>query len=132
MWILKNTGILMDLYIRKTDGKRCEKCYDKVRGQSSDSRCPICYGTTFVGGYEPAVQLYVRQKPAAQQLDISNGGYMINSNPGAWTISGIHIHNRDLLINPEGRILSVTNANITHAAGYYFHQELQTKEIDPL
>src|SRR3712207_9376899 len=70
MWILKNTGILMDLYIRKTDGKRCEKCYDKVRGQSSDSRCPICYGTTFVGGYEPAVQLYVRQKPAAQQLDI--------------------------------------------------------------
>lgn len=132
MWILKNTGVLMDLYIRKTTGERCSNCYDDVRGQASNSSCPICYGTSFVGGYDPAFQLYVRQKPVNQQLNLTSQGYTLNSNPGAWTISSVHIHNRDLLINPEGRIFSVTGSSITHAAGYYFHQELQMKEIDPL
>lgn len=131
MWVLKNTGILMDLYVRKTDGEKCSKCWDKTRGQSSDPTCKVCFGTTFVGGYEPAYQLHVRQKPAPQQLDLTSAGYMINSNPGAWTISSVQLHNRDILINPEGRIFSITNSNINHAAGYYFHQELQMKEIDP-
>lgn len=132
MWILKNTGVLMDLYVRKTTGERCEHCWDENRGQAKDPTCKICFGTGFVGGYEPMHQLYVRQKPAPQQLDMTTQGYMISANPGLWTISSVQIHNRDLLINPEGRIFSVTNSNISHAAGYYFHQELQSKEIDPM
>lgn len=131
MWILKNTGVLMDLYTRKTTGEKCPDCWDEIRGQSINPKCEKCFGTTFVGGYEPAVQLYVRQKPAPQQLDIITQGYSINSTPGLWTISSIKLHNRDLLINPEGRIFSITSANISHAAGFYFHQELQAKEIDP-
>lgn len=131
MWILKNDGVLMDLYIRKTDGEKCSRCWDDVRGQSANPNCPICFGTTFVGGYEPVFQIYVRQKPASQQLDLSSQGYIINSNPGAWTISSVQIRNRDLLINPEGRMFSVTTSQINHAAGYMFHQELQMKEIDP-
>ena len=131
MWILKNTGILMDLYIRKTTGDVCEKCWDDIRGQSANTQCKECFGTGYIGGYEPISQLYVRQKPAQQQLDLNGQGYMINSNPGAWTISSTQIKNRDLLINPEGRIFSVTNSYVSHAAGYYFHQELQMKELDP-
>lgn len=131
MWILKNTGILMDLYVRKTSGEKCPKCWDPIRGQSADPTCKVCFGTAFTNGYEPMYQLYVRQKPASQQLDLTSQGYSINSNPGAWTISSVQLHNRDLLINPEGRIFSITNSNINHAAGYYFHQELQMKELDP-
>lgn len=131
MWILKNTGVLMDLYARKTTGEQCPHCYDSVRGQSSDPTCKICFGTTFVGGYDPIYQIRVRQKPAVQQLDMTPQGYSVNSNPSLWTISGVHLHNRDLLINPEGRIYSITNSNINHAAGYFFHQELQAKELDP-
>lgn len=131
MWILKNDAVLMDLYIRKTDGEKCSRCWDDVRGQSANPNCPICFGTTFVGGYEPVFQIYVRQKPASQQLDLSSQGYIINSTPGAWTISSIQLRNRDLLINPEGRMFSITTSQINHAAGYMFHQELQMKEIDP-
>src|SRR3712207_7329638 len=54
-----------------------------------------------------SVQLYVRQKPAAQQLDISNGGYLINSNPGAWTISGIQ--------DRKSTRLNSSHANISYA-----------------
>lgn len=131
MWILKNTGVLMDLYVRKSDGEKCPDCWDDIRGQSENTSCKTCFGTGIVGGYEPMFQLYVRQKPAGQQLDIGGQGYVFNSNPGAWTISSVQLRNRDILLNPEGRMFSVTNSHINHAAGYFFHQELQTKELDP-
>lgn len=130
MWILKNTGVLMDLYVRKTEGERCSTCWDEVREQGMIN-CPNCFGTGFVGGYEPMTQIYVRQKPAQQQLDLTPQGYAINNNPGAWTISPIQLTNRDLLINQQGILFSITSSNINHAAGYLFHQELQMKEIDP-
>lgn len=130
MWILKNTGVLMDLYVRKTEGERCTKCWDSIRAQA-DADCTNCFGTGFEGGYEPMTQLYVRQKPAMQQLELTPHGYVINNNPGAWTISKIKLNNRDLLINPEGKIFSILNVTVSHAAGYLFHQELSLKELDP-
>lgn len=130
MWILKNTGVLMDLYIKKTEGERCSNCWDPIRAQA-DSDCMVCFGTTYEGGYEPMTQLYVRQKPAIQQLDLTSYGYSPNSNPGAWTISNLKLSNRDLFINPEGKIFSITSSSVSHAAGYLFHQELTMKELDP-
>lgn len=131
MWILKNDAVLMDLYVRKIDGEKCPNCYDEYRGQASNSRCSICYGTGIVGGYEPAFQLYIRQKPVVQQITKENSGLVLNSTPGAWTISSIQIKNRDLLINPEGKIFAVTTSQVSHAAGYLFHQEFQMTELDP-
>lgn len=131
MWILKNDAVLMDLYIRKTEGEHCPKCWNDIRGQSANNNCKVCFGTGFIGGYEPVFQLYVRQKPVNTQVDVSTQGYTYNNAPGAWTISSVQIRNRDLLINPQGRIFAVTSSHINHAAGYYFHQELQMKEIDP-
>ncbi|AEO93435.1 gp175 [Bacillus phage G] len=130
MWILKNTGVLMDLYIRKTDGERCDKCLSQTRGQGY-ADCLECFGTTYKGGYEPMTQLYVRQKPATQQLELTPHGYVQNSTPGAWTISNVKLTNRDLLINPEGKIFSITGSHVSHAAGYLFHQELTMRELDP-
>lgn len=131
MWILKNTGVLMDLYTRKTEGEKCTQCYDDIRGQAGDSNCLNCLGTGLDGGYEPMFQLYVRQKPAPQQLDLINMGYAPNSSPGAWTISKVLLKNRDILINPYGKMFSVTSSNVNHAAGFFFHQELTMKELDP-
>lgn len=130
MWILKNTGVLMDFYKRKTEGQRCPKCWNDLRGQG-DPDCTVCFGVGFVGGYEPMFQIYVRQKPAVQQLELQSQGYVINNTPGAWTISPVQLMNRDLLINPQGIIFSITSNNTNHAAGYLFHQELTLKELDP-
>jgi len=130
MWILKNTGIIMDVYRRKTEGERCSFCYDEIRAQG-DPDCTNCFGTTFEGGYEPMTQIYIRQKPTTEQLQLTAQGYVPDNNPGAWTISSIELTNRDLMFNPFGKLFSVMNGNISHAAGYMFHQELQLKELDP-
>jgi hypothetical protein len=130
MWILKNTGVLMDVYRRKVEGPRCRVCYDKIREQG-DPDCTSCFGTTFDGGYEPMTQIYIRQKPAVEQVQLIQQGYVVDNNPGAWTISPIELTNRDLMFNPFGKLFAVMNSNISHAAGYMFHQELQMKELDP-
>lgn len=131
LWILKNTGQLFDLYTRKTEGEHCPKCYDPLRGRSGDINCDVCFGTGFVGGYEPMFQLYVRQKPAQTDLSIQTPGLVYNHTPGAWTISTVQIKNRDILINPQGIMFQVLSTQVNQAAGYLFHQEMQLKELDP-
>lgn len=132
LWILKNTGQLFDLYTRKYEGKKCEKCYDSIRGRAGSNTCDVCFGTGFEGGYEPMFQLFLRLKPAETSLDISNQDFTYNNLPGAWTISPIEIKNRDLLIGPDGVIYSVLSSFVNQAAGFLFHQEFKLKEIDPL
>lgn len=129
MWILKMDGELFDLYKRKLDGERCI-CYDEVRGQSARPDCDKCYGTGYIGGYDPVYQLYIRLKPAQSALDRTNRGLSVKNSTGAWTICDVQIKDRDLLISPQGKMFRVVNAHINHAAGYYFHQELNIEEIE--
>ena len=48
------------VFIRKTFGKKCTNCYDSVRQKSMSSDCPICYGTTFEGGYFAPILIYIK------------------------------------------------------------------------
>lgn len=129
MWILKMDGELFDLYKRKLEGEHCS-CWDDERGSASNPNCDICYGTGFVGGYDPVYQLYIRQKPANNNLSREGRGLTVKNSTGAWTICDIQIRDRDLLINPQGIMFRVTTANVNHAAGYLFHQELAMEEVE--
>ena len=132
LWILKNTGMLFDLYTRKYDGERCPRCFDEIRGRAGTPDCAICYGTGYVGGYDPAYQLYVRLKPFQTSMDVTPNQMMIQNAPtGAWTISDTKIMNRDILISPTGTMYQVINSMINQAGGYLFHQELNLKPFDP-
>lgn len=131
LWILKNTGMLFDLYTRKLDGERCPRCFDDIRGRAGTSDCPVCYGTGYVGGYDPAYQLYIRLKPAQASLDVTPNQMLTYNQPcGAWTISDTQIKNRDVLISPTGTIYQVINSMTNQAGGYLFHQELNLKPYD--
>lgn len=131
MWILKNTGQLFDLYTRKYEGEHCPVCYDSARGRAGLDSCETCFGTGYVGGYEPEVQLYLRLAPAEESLDVATEDLTYSSLPSAWTITPIKIHNRDLLIGQDGTIYSVLSMFEGQAAGYLFHQELKLKTLDP-
>lgn len=132
LWVLKNTGQLFDLYTRKYEGERCPQCFDAIRGRSGTPDCPICYGTGYVGGYDPAFQLYIRLKPAQTSMDFTPNQMLVqNQSPGAWTISDTQIMNRDVLISPTGTIYQVINSMTNQAGGFLFHQELNLKPYDP-
>jgi len=129
MWILKNTGELFDLYKRKLEGEKCS-CFDSERGSAANANCTICYGTGFVGGYDPIFQIYIRQKPSDSNLERTSQGLKIKNELGAWTICDVMIRDRDLLINPQGIMFRVYSTNINIAAGYNFHQEIKMYEVE--
>jgi len=132
MWILRNTGQLFDLYTRRYDGEKCPLCTDDVRLRAGTYSCPVCYGTGFVGGYEPAYALYVRLKPVETYLGVSSQMFVNENSPGAWTITDTIIANRDLLIAPQGTIYQVLGVHVNQAAGFLFHTELRLKALDPM
>lgn len=129
MWILKMDGELFDLYKRKLEGEHCD-CWDDIRGSSANPNCDKCYGTGFIGGYDPIYQIYIREKPNADSLDRTMRGLSVKNSTGAWTICDVPIRDRDILINPQGIMFRVVNVNMGHAAGYNFHQEITMEEIE--
>ena len=60
MWILKNDGLVFQLYQRKYEGERCS-CFDSLRGVAGNSRCPICWGTSFIGKDSAYIYLITRK-----------------------------------------------------------------------
>lgn len=130
MWMLKMDGMYFDFYSRKYEGEHCT-CYDEARGRAGQGSCPICYGTGFVGGYSPQCQLLVRLVNVEESLSISREYYQWNVSPSAWTITSLPIHNRDLLISPDGKFYHILSVNVNQAGGYLFHHDLRLKYIEP-
>lgn len=55
---LKNIyGVEFALLKRRHFGERCTECYDPSTRTAIDSHCSTCYGTSWVGGYFPAIDL---------------------------------------------------------------------------
>lgn len=131
MWILKMDGELFDLYTRKYEGEHCPDCYSDTRGRASQKACTTCYGTGFVGGFEPRTQIYIRIVPVEESLSIETESYRYNKQQSMWTISPIQIRNRDLLIGPDGIFYTVLSSYINKVSGYTFHQDLKTKTLEP-
>jgi hypothetical protein len=88
----------------KSDGPRCSRCVDTDTQQKiGTSLCPICYGTTFEGGYYPAVDSFM-------QVGMSGPKVRNDSREGAGSSDPVSIRARmsayplmekeDLIVNP--------------------------------
>ena len=133
-WILKNDGILFDFYSRKYEGELCH-CFDPIRGQAAAANCKTCFGTGFVGGFAPQCQLYIRLNLQQTSLNQSIESYEYIQQANGWTITNIMLHNRDVLIAPEGVIYAVLQTSTHNVNGYWLHTELSIKSYesqDPL
>jgi hypothetical protein len=131
LWLLKNTGVICDLYTRKWEGEHCPDCYDELRGRASNSMCPKCFGTGFVNGYEPQFALYVRLGNSESTVSQNIEGLESQNSISCWTITPTRIRNFDMLFTPDGSILEVTSSYINSADNYNFHQEFKARYLEP-
>lgn len=68
------SGILLR---RRRDGTPCTKCLDRATGEVTLSRCEVCNGTRYVGGYlagVPAVFCALAANDTREQRDLQKGG----------------------------------------------------------
>jgi len=57
----KLVGIEFLLLKRRHFGVRCSDCYDPVTRETLNNKCASCYGTSWVGGYYPAIDVLGRR-----------------------------------------------------------------------
>jgi hypothetical protein len=108
--LLETTGEPFVLMRRLWTGVRCS-CH-MLRREHADQRCPVCYGTGFVNGYEQFFnprrsdsRILVRVDPASEDLLIEDkGGLTPKYEPGSWTMAFPAVKDRDVLVrfNTDG------------------------------
>ena len=94
-------GTRVTIHIRKTFGERCDKCYDKVRGKSISDGCPVCYGTTFKGGYFKPIEMYMNFNPRQKMQDKNPLQRNDNLDVTAWASNYPILTPEDLIIETE-------------------------------
>jgi hypothetical protein len=105
--LLETTGENVILLRRKWDGRQCP-CMSKTE-EHPINKCPTCFGTGFVGGYDriyfndnednPDGRILLRFYPTADDLALRKyGGLDVVNQPNAWTIAQPIVRDRDIIV----------------------------------
>jgi hypothetical protein len=128
--LLRTTGESVTLWRRKWTGEACPKCSRDTRTNRGYYRCPLCFGTNFVGGYvrfinsrEPNGNIFVRFGPTQEDLILQEGGLTQGFNPAGWTLPCPILRDWDIIIrydpdtNEETWRYEITN--VTRNKGFF-------------
>lgn len=128
LWMLQNDGEPMILLKRKYTGTVCP-CIDDADGSD---QCPTplnkefpCYGTGFLGGYYPALNIMVRRWNQQRGIPTNTVGFEMDMNPTMWTIYTPLITEGDILIDGQNRRWEVDHTHYYHWRELITHQEFQ-------
>jgi hypothetical protein len=145
--LLDTDGEPCVLVKRLWSGKTCS-CMDSSR-EIPDPRCPNCFGTSFVTGYEQYFfprrsdgRIMVRFDPSVEDLIPQESGLESTFGPNAWTLTVPAIRDRDFLIRfaPDGvteeyryEVLKVTrNKILLNDYGAQKLELVRIRKTDPI
>lgn len=126
LWMLQNDGEPMILLKRKYSGQECP-CIDPADGsdQCSEPLHPEtpCYGTGYLGGYYPAMNIMIRRWNQQRAIPTNTVGFELDMNPTMWTIYSPLITEGDILIDGQNRRWEVENTHVYNWRELPLHQE---------
>lgn len=122
------------LFPALTSGQRCPICWDRgTRGNTigapKQQNCQTCYDTTFVGGYQRPILLYIQFDPAPagpQRMDITERATV---NTSGRTSAFPPLKPRDMIVDPQNKRWQVERVPTTQKRGAIVHQEPMLHEI---
>lgn len=94
----KFVGVKSYIFRKRIYGARCTRCWNSDSEMVVDDHCPVCYGTSFLGGYFDPLPSFIQYDSTPNDR---RKGYQGNIEPnqiGAWTISIPEISPDDVLI----------------------------------
>jgi len=86
------------LFARKKFGTRCHVCYSDIDRKITRSKCPVCFGTTYEGGYYMPVRIRVNVDVQAKSVNRDETGAHENEGLTGWTSNEIIIESLDVLV----------------------------------
>ena len=131
LWLLEQDGENVKLLKRRFEGTKCPLV------ESESEQCPnplgkpigtnACYGTNFVGGFYPYLDIKMRIGLANTGLGLQNEGFRIANKPKLWTIYVPIINVGDLIITQENKRYEIVNTLRTAQRGMLLHQECEVE-----
>ncbi|KKN61965.1 hypothetical protein LCGC14_0516430 [marine sediment metagenome] len=124
-------GIDAFAFIERTFGQKCT-CMDPVKSRKRRSDCPICLGTTFVGGFLDPIQIKINVSPSPKVSQFANMGELQPNQTAAWMSNFPEIKQRDVIVEAvaNGTRWRVTRMTPTRKNRALVHQNLLLTEIN--
>jgi hypothetical protein len=132
-WVLEQGGERVKVFIRKTSGDKCW-CgrdprtieYDK----QPDSRCEICFGTGFVGGYEGPYDMIIAPDDNERAVRQSPTGRHLDHSQDVWTGPSPMLTQRDFIVKQTNERYSIGPVRKPSARGNIMQQHFQIRYLD--
>jgi len=128
--LLQNfVGIDAQLYIRKTWGQRCCTCWDPIKQRKRESNCPVCYNTSFVGGFFGPIPIRINFSPSPEMIRQANFEQHPDAT-NAWTSNYPQISAKDIIIEEGYKRWRVVTPSFTQKRRVKVHQVLQLTGVN--
>jgi len=153
--LLKNFGEKGFLYKRRWEGDICPHETIKTPSPSSPERspffsddlreevdedtnmsiihrCPDCFGTGFIGGYYPQIELGFRYGDMPDKKIIyEQFGIKLSEDFNSWTLWEPEIKEKDIIVRENGQRFRVENTAYSYWRGHKLHQKMRLLYLDP-
>lgn len=94
----KFAGVKAFVFKKRMFGDKCPRCWSKETEKVMDDHCPVCYGTSFTGGYFDPIPSFIQFEPTPNTRGKTYYGNLEANQIGAWTISLPEISPDDIII----------------------------------
>lgn len=133
-WVLlrKLTGVASYLFKRKTYGRRCSACWNQSFQKVMNDHCPVCYGTSYEGGYySPPVFSLIQYDSLTKAQRLEHFGVFEPSQVTGWTINYPTVSPFDLIFRPsDAKIFRVEEIQTTSLQAQTVRQMFTMTELD--
>lgn len=132
-WLLEQTGERVKVFLRKWNGAKCA-CSDPNFGYSkgigTSRECKICYGSTFVGGYEGPFDVIIAPPETEKAVNLLDAGLHITYDWNTWTGPEPLLNDRDVIVRPNNDRFFVSRVNPQGSRGAIYQQHFNLAHID--
>jgi hypothetical protein len=127
----KVVGVACTVYKQKRFGARCTACTDRHTGHQKDSVCLQCFGTRYVGGYEPGFNGHVEITDALHEKLTSEIGMLENKICIGKLTLPILGKGDIILENARRRLWYVTKSERELIRNFPVDQHLDIRQLSP-
>jgi len=132
-WVLEQGGERVDVMIRKISGIPCFHGQDPRQIEINEhpvNRCPMCYGTGWVGGYEGPYSMIIAPDDAERRVQQTPNGRRLEHVWEVWTGPSPTVTQRDFIVRQTNERYSIGAVRKPSARGNLMQQHFQIGYLD--
>jgi hypothetical protein len=117
--------------ISRSWGPRCPKCYDKEQHKVTSSKCAVCYGLGYAGGFFDPIFGYTAKAGLGQKNYVNVSG-LFEMDPDArtlWTGNYPLLKPRDMFVDNNNEKWVVKAVNFTEKMGAILRQTFTSNRV---